>query len=393
MQMGEASDIVRRQSDSLGALKEAEAFNFALFQYNPLPTTVVDARGHVVKSNLARRDSGEPLPGLGTPLFIDEESNGTRLQQALLDCIANDHVHHFSDVAIGSRSVAVTMAPVPSGAIVICDDITERKRAGEQLIQAQKLAATGTLVTGVAHEISNPNNALLLAGSGLERNVTPLLHTVETVGDAALLRVAGRPFCDVREEIVEQVAVIGRAGNRIRDFVMQLRDFARPRPADLKGNVDVNSAVRKSVSLIAPVIRKATEQFSTDYAHALPPVAGDEQQIEQVIVNLLTNASQALTNREQAIRVSTSREDEHVLITVQDGGAGMSAENIARIKEPFFTTKHDTGGTGLGLSISDKIIRSHGGTVAFDSTPGNGTTVTVRLPTAGRPAETRGEAK
>ena len=388
--MGNAADMAQRQGDSLEALREAEAFNFALFQYNPLPTTVVDARGRVVKSNLARRNSGEPLPELGTPLFCDEESNGTHLQQALLDSIASGHVHHFSDVAIGARSVAVTMAPIPDGAIVICDDITERKRAREQLIQAQKLAATGTLVTGVAHEISNPNNALLLAGSGLKRNVGPLLRAVEAAGDATWLRVGGRPFAEVSEEITEQVAVIDRAGNRIRDFVMQLRDFARPRPADLKGHVDVNAAVRNAVSLLSPVIRKATQEFRADYAETVLPVAGDEGQIEQVVVNLLTNACQALTGHEQAICLATACEGEHVLITVRDEGSGMSAEDINRVREPFFTTKQDTGGTGLGLSISDKIVRSHGGTLTFDSAPGNGTTVTIRLPVAARSA--KGEA-
>ncbi len=390
--MGEVPDIVRLRDESLEALREAEAFNFALFQHNPLPTTVVDVRGCVVKSNLARRNSGDPLPELGAPLFSGEESNGTPLQQALLGCISSGNVHHFSDVTIGRRSMAVTMAPVPNGAIVICDDTTERKLAQEQLIQAQKLAAMGTLVMGIAHEISNPSNALLLAGAGLKQNVDPLLRAVETMAEGTQLRVGGRPYDDVRNEITEQTEIIVRAGNRIRDFVVQLREFAKPKPTDLTGRVDLNVAVQNAVSLLAPIIRRATEQFRADYAETVPPIAGDKQQIEQVVVNLVSNACQALTDPEQAVVVTTFSDDDHVLVTVRDEGAGIDREDIRQIREPFFTTKHDTGGTGLGLSISDKIVRNHGGALEFDSSPGAGTVATVRLPIADGPPEGESQA-
>lgn len=386
--MGAGTDVARLQDDSLESLRDAEAFNFALFQYNPLPTTVVDADGCVVKSNLARRNIGKALPELGTPLFADEAFNGTSLRESLQDCISNGHVHHFSDVAIGKRFMAVTIAPIPNGAIVICDDITDRKQAQQQLIQAQKMATMGTLVTGVAHEISNPNNALLLAGWGLKRNVDPLLRTFEAAAPDALPRIGGRPYDDVRSEIVEQVDVIERAGNRIRDFVIQLRDFARPKPVDLTAEVDMNTAVQNAISLLSPIIRSTTTRFRVDCDENLPPVAGDRQQLEQVIVNLVSNACQALTEREQSLQVSTASTAEHVNVTVRDEGVGMEPENAERIKEPFFTTKQDTGGTGLGLSISDKIIASHRGTLTFESEPGVGTVVTIQLPIAGRTDKT-----
>jgi polar amino acid transport system substrate-binding protein len=114
----------------------------------------------------------------------------------------------------------------------------------------------------------------------------------------------------------------------------------------------------------------------------LPPVPGSFQRLEQVIINLLQNACQALTDRTRGIFISTALADkgDHVVVRVQDEGAGITAEDLARIREPFFTTKQESGGLGLGLSISARIVEEHGGTMRFTSQPGAGTTVEISLP-------------
>jgi signal transduction histidine kinase len=129
-------------------------------------------------------------------------------------------------------------------------------------------------------------------------------------------------------------------------------------------------------------IKKYTDNFHVECEENIPKIKGSNQQIEQVIINLIINALQALSDRKCGIRIFTSfdKKTNSVMIEVIDEGKGMSEGLLERITEPFFTTKHDSGGTGLGLSISYAIIKEHKGSLEFKSEPGKGTTAYVRLP-------------
>jgi polar amino acid transport system substrate-binding protein len=148
--------------------------------------------------------------------------------------------------------------------------------------------------------------------------------------------------------------------------------------------VEINRLTESSIGLVANLIRKSTSHFSATYDRDIPLVQGNPQRIEQVIINLLVNACQALSDQEQSITVSTSyhRQSERVGVRIQDEGVGIPSDLLQRIKDPFFTTKRDAGSTGMGLAISERIVQDHGGTMAFASEPGQGTTVTVSFPTA-----------
>ncbi len=136
-----------------------------------------------------------------------------------------------------------------------------------------------------------------------------------------------------------------------------------------------------AVRLVEPTIRKATAFFSADYDERLPAIRGNSQRIEQVLVNLILNACQALTDTGRAIQLTTRREpDGSATFRLRDEGNGISSEHLPRLTDPFFTTKRDQGGTGLGLSVSAGIVKEHGGMLEFDSAPGRGTTVTMTLP-------------
>ena len=372
--------------DQAKALREKEAFNFALFQYNPAPCVIVDKEGLVVKSNLARRHSPGGLPALGKALF--DPAAGKReaeLQQILVDAIRSGDVRHFPEEPLRDRILAVTIAPFPQGAIVITQDITEQKLAQEQLIQADKMVALGTLVSGVAHEISNPNNVLLLSASALRKLADNLCAYLDQrrqeEGD---FDVGTIPCKEAREDLVELVETVERAGARIRDTVGGLKEFARHEKAELTQRVDVNKIVQAGVQLLQPVIHQATQNFSATYAEALPRVTVNAQRVEQVVVNLVSNACQALTGPHQGVRVTTGlgKAGDKVIVGVEDEGAGITPENLKRITDPFFTTRHDTGGTGLGLSISRKIIEEYGGALRFESEPGVGTKAFIELPAA-----------
>ena len=169
---------------------------------------------------------------------------------------------------------------------------------------------------------------------------------------------------------------------RVRDIVTDLKDFARETPAERSDDIDVNEIVLKAVGLVSNLIKKTTNDFAVDYTPNPPVFKGNTQRIEQVVINLVMNACQALSNSEGAVRVRTGRDPDGacVFVEVRDEGIGITPEVMQRIKDPFFTTKRDAGGTGLGLAISDRIVRDHEGKMTFVSEQGRGTTVRVYFP-------------
>lgn len=154
----------------------------------------------------------------------------------------------------------------------------------------------------------------------------------------------------------------------------------------MEKQVDVNQVVKKSLDLTGSILKKATQHLSCELEEDLPKIPGNSQKLQQVIINLLVNACQALENPEQAIHVKTSKAKgtHFIAIEVTDTGPGVSKENLRKLKDPFFTTKRDNGGTGLGLSISEKIVYDHMGIMEFISDTGKGLTVKILLPFPGQ---------
>ncbi|MCX8045045.1 MAG: cache domain-containing protein [Desulfobacterota bacterium] len=257
----------------------------------------------------------------------------------------------------------------------------ELRNRDEQLVQADKMASLGTLVAGVAHEINNPNNFVMLNTPLMQNiwnNVLPILD--EYCREHGDFKVGGMPFSKVRAAVPALLAGILDGARRINDIVKELRDFARPEETVMNQRVDVNTVVKSAVDLLYHTIQKSTHSFSVSYAQNLPPITGNAQRIEQVVVNLLLNACQALPSPERAVRISTSCDADTVYIAVLDEGVGIAEDDLSRIMDPFFTTKRSSGGTGLGLSISYKIIQQHRGRITVQSTPGKGSVFTVALP-------------
>jgi polar amino acid transport system substrate-binding protein len=271
-------------------------------------------------------------------------------------------------------------------------EVEERKRAAEelklqqqQLIQADKMAALGVLVSGMAHEINNPNGLILLnlpAVSEVIRDSGPILEEYHrTHGDFTM---GGLPYSKMRNEVPFMVEEMQDAAKRIKRIVDDLKHFSRRSDASFDELVDLNKVVQTSLRLVDNPLRKATNHYNAHYVEPLPKVKGNFQRLEQVIVNLILNARQALESPDKGILVSTmyDRTTGNVIVKVNDEGVGIPPEHLPRLTDPFFTTKRETGGTGLGLSISAGIIREHGGTIRFESQPGKGTTVIVTLPVA-----------
>ncbi len=253
----------------------------------------------------------------------------------------------------------------------------------ETLQQADKMISLGMLVSGVAHEINNPNNFVMLNAPILAdtwRDASPILEEYyREHGDFVL---GGINYSTMRDEVPELVNGITDGANRIKRIVADLKRFARMEPPNISEDVAVNHVVKDVMKLLADTVRKSTHNFRLELQEELPAIKGSFQGIEQVMVNLIQNACHALKDPGKSIVVSTGfiEEADSVFIRVADEGEGISKENLQHITDPFFTTKRESGGTGLGLSVSMGIVKDHGGGMSFSSTLGVGTTVVVVLP-------------
>lgn len=272
----------------------------------------------------------------------------------------------------------------------LINDITERKKAEQsaaikqqQLIQADKMVALGTMVTGIAHEISNPNNFILLNARFLQK-VWDDLHPVlkEFIEQNKDFVIAGFPVVKTEEKIPQSLNGLVEGALRIQKITKNLTNFARKDAGELDHTVDINSIVESAILLTGNIIKNSTNNFFVNYNKELPHVKGNPQQLEQVIINLTNNACQSLENKNQKISVDLGMRDDgkSIFVRITDGGAGIEKENLKYIFDPFYTTKRNTGGTGLGLYITYNIVKSHGGELMISSEKGHGTVCEIILP-------------
>ena len=255
----------------------------------------------------------------------------------------------------------------------------------QQLIQADKMASLGILVSGIAHEINNPTGLLLYNLPVLKRiyksTEEQLERRFEQEGD---FMISGLRYSQVRDEIPLLIDEMFEGATRIKRIVEDLKDFARKDSSELDQSVSLNDVVKAALRLVDNSVKKATSALVIDLEQSLPMVKGNAQRIEQVVVNLILNACQALPDPARGITLTTRYQAERneVLLQVRDEGVGIAKEHLSHIADPFFTTKRDSGGTGLGLSVSATIIKEHNGSMVFESVPDEGTTVRVALPAA-----------
>jgi C4-dicarboxylate-specific signal transduction histidine kinase len=290
--------------------------------------------------------------------------------------------------------VSLTISPIKDatgriiGASKIARDITERKRAEkslresearyrhtaqelrekqQQLVHAAKLGSLGEMATGVAHEINNPlNNIALILGNLIERVQRRRLD-----------------FETVPEQLKSALGQVEKAAH----IVDHLRTFGRKATMP-HSPVLMNEVIASALSLTQAQFKHANIELILELCCSNPVVMGNAIQLEQVLINVLTNARDAVEGVEKkTVHISSSMDGTHVTLAFGDTGCGIPKHAQAKVFDPFFTTKDVGKGTGLGLSVSYGIIQEHGGTITVESTPGNGATFTVRLPLAPDPSQ------
>src|SRR5436309_3892937 len=251
------------------------------------------------------------------------------------------------------------------GVVLSGRDVTDLKRLEEQLIQAEKLAAMGQMLAGVAHELNNPLTAIL--------GVTELLRERQGEDDSTK----------------RQLELTHRQARRAARIVQNLLEFSRP-ASPQKKPLDLSNLLERTLQLHEHSLRRNNVEVDFRLQPDLPSVIGDANQLIQVFLNLITNAEQAIREVRDTgrIQIRAGRNGNQLAITVQDDGVGIRPESLPRIFDPFYTTKRPGGGTGLGLSICMSIIREHGGNIEAETLPAGGSAFTIYLPIA--PVESPG---
>jgi len=271
-----------------------------------------------------------------------------------------------------------------------CRDITDRLLMEQEardiqakLIQANKMTSLGLLVSGVAHEINNPNNFIMANTQLLERSWSDALYILrEYYRDNGEFFIGGVPFSELEARSPGLFAGIRDGAGRINGIVTNLKNFARNDVSLENSTLDINQVATAAIAILHFELNKFTDMFHVELAENIPRVKGSGQQLGQIIINLLMNACQALPDREHGIWLTTgiNADTGQVILSVRDEGHGMSAEKCKMIMEPFFTTKLDSGGTGLGLSICQSIANDHSWSLDFTSEQDKGSTFTVSIP-------------
>jgi two-component system NtrC family sensor kinase len=266
------------------------------------------------------------------------------------------------------------------------------ERLQAQIIQNEKMASLGQLTAGIAHELNNPVGFIYGNLDILNQTINGLTELLNYYDRAALpSAIAGgaekiKEKIDYAAALKDLVWIIGdcRDGaQRIRDIVQNLRTFSRLDEAEF-AKTDVHEGIDSTIRLLSRYYSADNITLVRDYGE-VPPINTYSGQLNQVWMNLLVNAAQAVSAAGGEVRISTGVEDESVFVRVSDSGNGIPPEHLSRIFDPFFTTKSVGDGTGLGLSISFSIVERHGGTISVESEPGKGTTFTVLIPIRSKP--------
>ncbi len=261
-------------------------------------------------------------------------------------------------------------------------DITHQKKMEAQMLQSYKLASLGKLVAGVAHEINNPNTFILGNLKIVQEMVNDILPILDEHHKKNKdLKIARLDYDLFKENIPILVEDMINGAHRTKKIVADLRNFAKKDDGLLTEEVDINLVINNSLTLTRKLINNNVS-LDLELAESVPVFCGRKNKLEQVLLDLILNASEAMVNGVGKIILKTGfDEKEHeVLVIIEDNGCGMDESVMRNIFDPFFTTKRDSGGTGLGLSITYGIMKDHNGKIDVDSKIGKGTTFTLRFP-------------
>ncbi len=355
-----------------------------VFELNPIQTIIVDKNAGIIMHNFAGKKTHGALPAIGDVLYKDYASkHQVDMYGALINCIRNNEHREFSEIKYKERYLNINIAPFSHGAIVTLIDVTERHQLADELQQARKMEAIGTLAGGVAHDFNNILSIIL--------------------GNMELALDEVPRWSPARNNLQE----IQTAGLRAREVVRQLLSFSRKTHV-AKVAVDIRKIVHESENLLRSSFPSSIK-IVTKIPGDLLPIKADATQIQQIVINLCTNAAHAmeemgigtltialknvLMEEMSVVGFGTMPPGKYVMLEIIDTGHGIDPLISKKLFDPYFTTKDVGKGTGMGLFVVQGIVKNHEGAVQVDSLPGQGTTVSVFFPaTDDQPLETQGQS-
>lgn len=271
-----------------------------------------------------------------------------------------------------------------AGIIIRISDITEAKIIEKRLVQSEKLASLGLLISGIAHEINNPNNFIILNIQTLKKYLAALMSLMEKHQTCLPdFTIQNMDFEEFQEELFSLIDDISYGSERIDSSISRLKEYVRTRKESIKKWVDIGKTIEKSVSICESQIKEKVDSLEMNIPDGLPKIFTDPQAIEQIIINLLMNATQATDKEKSRIKLDIQMDaprSEFIKISVNDNGCGMDEETKKKIFDPFFTTKMAESGTGLGLYISYNMVENLNGYFNVESEPGKGSIFEFFLP-------------
>jgi PAS domain S-box-containing protein len=282
--------------------------------------------------------------------------------RATSDHVSGIYKFHLNTPAGRRLVINASIAPLVGkngarlGRLILLDDITQRVRLEEQMVQTEKLTSLGLLAAGVAHEVNTP---------------------LAVISNYIQMLAKQIPADDPRQKTIERIV---KQTFRASEIVNNLLNFSRTGAAEFV-EVNLNSVLEETLTLVQHPFKTAQVNVIKNYTEQLPPVLGSITRLQQVFLNLFMNARDAMPSGGM-LEVRTGAHNGSVAVEVTDTGSGIPPENLHRIFDPFFTTKATGRGTGLGLSVSYGIIKEHAGKVDVRSTPGKGTSFRLEFPVA-----------
>jgi two-component system NtrC family sensor kinase len=369
----ENSLLYQEQQQRAAELELLKEFNESIVESINVGLMAVDLDGRITRLNSAleeifsiTRDEavGKNVEALFAEDFADTlrqvlGPDGWQLRQTR-------QIYKLHTATRAGRVLVLNIALAPlwadsqeqTGALVVFEDVTERLRLEEQLQQREKLSSIGLLAAGVAHEVNTP-----LTGVS---SYTQMLLNMMSVNDP-------------KHALLEKVR---RQADRATEIVNNLLNFSRTGSAAEFAEIDIHRVLDDTLQLLEPQLRRSQIEIVRDYGDHLPQVHGNSVKLQQVFTNLILNARDSIANGSGRIKLATRNGEEGLLtVEVADNGVGIAPEDVAKIYDPFFTSKGIGRCTGLGLAVTYGIVQEHSGHISVSSTPGFGTTFRITLPT------------
>jgi two-component system, NtrC family, sensor kinase len=363
--------LYRSEIEKAGELARLKEFSENIIESVNVGILVVDVEGHITTWN----SSLEEMMGISRDRALRRSIHEV-MDKDLIGTIQNvagqngwnvretRHIYKYNATTEDGRPLTlnISLAPfegargVVTGTLIVLENVTERAQLEKQLLEREKLSSIGLLAAGVAHEVNTP-----LAG----------------ISSYAQMLIQQIPATDPKHKLLEKIHV---QTLRASGIVNNLLNFSRTGDSDFR-EVEVNQVLDDTIQLLEPQLRNSRVEIIRHYGQELMPAQANASKLQQVFMNLILNARDAMPDGGR-LTIQTRMVETSLVIDFRDTGLGIEPENIARIYDPFFTTKDVGQGTGLGLAISYGIIQEHGGRIFVESRPNEGAHFTIKLPTA-----------